>query len=179
MFSSVKGVVSTRVGYTGGDRSNPTYSTVCNGDGHTEAILIDFDPAVVSFQELLSVFFESHNPCVGTSTQYQSAVWPQSDAQKETVLRAIEAMEETRGRPVLTKVEPPKQFWDAEWYHQQYNNKNKLRLAMAAGVFICNNVPHGSFPGQEGLKTVLGGLVFLSLVPQLVAPFDNILSKLD
>jgi peptide-methionine (S)-S-oxide reductase len=100
-------------------------------------------------------------------------------AQKEAVFKAIERTEEARGRPVMTKVEAPKEFWDAEWYHQEYNNKNKIRLAMAAGVFACNNVPHGSFPGQEELKTVLGGLVFLSLVPQLVAPFDRLLAIFD
>ena len=70
-------------------------------------------------------------------------------------------------------------FWSAEWYHQQYNLKNKIRLALAFGVFVLNNIPHGSFPGQETAKTVLGGLVFLSLLPQLVAPFDRLLAVFD
>lgn len=175
----MNGVISTRVGYTGGDRSKPSYGSVCSGDGHTEALLIEFDPAIVSFDELLDRFLQEHDPCRAMTTQYQSAVWPQTEAQKEAVFAAIERVEEARGRPVMTKVEPPKEFWDAEWYHQQYNNKNKLRLAAAAGVFYCNNVPHGSFPGQEEVKTVLGGLVFLSLVPQLVAPFDRLLAIFD
>ena len=92
---------------------------------------------------------------------------------------ALDELEARRGRPVYTKVEPPKRFHDAEWYHRQYNKKNKLRLAAAAGVFLLNNAPHGSFPGQEQLKTVLGGAVFLSLLPQLVAPFDKILAVFD
>ena len=106
-------------------------------------------------------------------------MWPQTEAQKEAVFRAIERVEAARGRPVMTVVAPPKRFWEAEWYHQDYNTKNKLRLAAAAGVFYCNNIPHGSFPGQEAVKAVLGGAVFLSLVPQLVAPFDRLLAIFD
>lgn len=73
----------------------------------------------------------------------------------------------------------PKAWWDAEWYHQDYNNKNKLRLAAAAGVFALNNLPHGAFPGQEPLKAVLGGLVFASMIPQLVPGFDKMLAMFD
>lgn len=173
------GVIKTRVGYTGGDRADPNYGTVCNGDGHTEALKIDFDPSVVSFAKLLDMFMAQHDPCVPMTTQYQSAVWPQSQAQADAVVAAIERVENERGRPVYTKVEKPKQWHDAEWYHQDYNNKNKLRLAAAFGVFVLNNIPHGSFPGQEPLKTVLGGAVFVSLLPQLVSPFDRLLSMLD
>ena len=173
------GVIKTRVGYTGGDRADPNYGTVCNGDGHTEALKIDFDPSVVSFAKLLDMFMAQHDPCVPMTTQYQSAVWSQSQAQADAVVAAIERVENERGRPVYTKVEKPKQWHDAEWYHQDYNNKNKLRLAAAFGVFVLNNIPHGSFPGQEPLKTVLGGAVFVSLLPQLVSPFDRLLSMLD
>lgn len=172
-------MVSTRVGYTGGDRPDPTYGSVCAGDGHTEALKVEFDPSVVSYEALLAKFLSVHDPCVSMKTQYQSAVWPQNEAQKDAVLRALDELEARRGRPVYTKVEPPKRFHDAEWYHRQYNKKNKLRLAAAAGVFLLNNAPHGSFPGQEQLKTVLGGAVFLSLLPQLVAPFDKILAVFD
>jgi peptide-methionine (S)-S-oxide reductase len=175
----VKGVISTRVGYTGGDRAKPSYGSVCSGDGHTEAILIDFDPAVVSYRELLDLFFANHDPFARMATQYASAVWPQTEAQKVAVFAAIERTEAARGRPVTTRVEPPKKFWDAEWYHQQYNGKNKIRLALASAVFYCNYLPHGAFPGQEGVKTVLGGLVFASLLPQLVAPFDRLLAIFD
>ena len=172
-------MLRTRVGYTGGDSPDPTYGSVCAGDGHTEALKVEFDPSVVSYEALLDRFLSVHDPCVPMTTQYQSAVWPQNAAQKDAVLRALDAAEAARGRPVYTKVEPPKQFFNAEWYHRQYNKKNKLRLAAAAGVFLLNNAPHGSFPGQEQLKTVLGGAVFLSLLPQLVAPFDKILAVFD
>ena len=114
------------------------------------------------------------------TTQYQSAVWPQNDAQREAVLAAIDRYEAARGRTVTTRVlDGDAKFWSAEWYHQQYNLKNKIRLSMAFGVFVLNNIPHGSFPGQETAKTVLGGLVFLSLLPQLVAPFDRLLAVFD
>jgi len=175
----VNGVVRTMVGYTGGDRPDPTYGSVCNGDGHTEALKVEFDPSVVSYEQLLETFLSVHDPCVPMNTQYQSAVWPQNDAQKEAVLAALDRAEQKRGRPVYTKVAPPKEFHNAEWYHRQYNLKNKLRLGAAAGVFALNNMPHGSFPGQEILKTILGGAVFLSLLPQLVAPFDRLLAIFD
>ena len=168
------------MGYTGGDRENPTYGTVCNGDGHTEALRVEFDPNRVSYEKLLDVFMSEHDPCRPMTTQYQSAVWPQNDAQREAVLAAIDRYEAARGRTVTTRVlDSDAKFWSAEWYHQQYNLKNKIRLALAFGVFVLNNIPHGSFPGQETAKTVLGGLVFLSLLPQLVAPFDRLLAVFD
>ena len=174
------GVISTRVGYTGGDRANPTYASVCGGDGHTEAIRVEFDPSVLSYEDLLDRFWlANHDPCQPLNPQYRSAVWPQNDAQRRAVLAKLDEVERLRGRPVYTVVEAPKTFWNAEWYHQQYNNKNKLRLAAALGVFALNNLPHGAFPGQETAKTLLGGLVFASLLPQLVAPFDRILSAFD
>ena len=78
------------MGYTGGDRENPTYGTVCNGDGHTEALRVEFDPNRVSYEKLLDVFMSEHDPCRPMTTQYQSAVWPQNDAQREAVLAAID-----------------------------------------------------------------------------------------
>ncbi len=167
------------VGYTGGDSGDPTYGSVCAGDGHTEALKVTFDPAIVSYESLLDKFLSTHDPCVPMNTQYQSAVWPQNEAQKEAVLAALDRTEAARNRPVYTKVAPSKEFHNAEWYHRSYNKKNKLRLSAAAGVFLLNNMPHGTFPGQEVLKTVLGGAVFLSLLPQLVAPFDRLLAIFD
>ena len=172
-------MLSTRVGYTGGDAPSPSYGSVCAGDGHTEALKIEFDPSVVSYRSLLDVLLAQHDPCVSFTTQYQSAVWPTTEAQKNAVMDALDAYEAKRGRAAMTTVAPPKAWHDAEWYHQRYNAKNKIRLALFAGVFACNALPHGSFPGQEQLKTVLGGLVFLSLLPQLFAPIDNVLSKFD
>ena len=85
------------MGYTGGDRADPNYGTVCNGDGHTEALKIDFDPSVVSFAKLLDMFMAQHDPCVPMTTQYQSAVWPQSQAQADAVVAAIEAYRAAKG----------------------------------------------------------------------------------
>jgi peptide-methionine (S)-S-oxide reductase len=97
----VPGVIKTRVGYTGGDRADPNYGTVCNGDGHTEALKIDFDPSVVSFAKLLDMFMAQHDPCVPMTTQYQSAVWPQSQAQADAVVAAIERVENDAGQAGL------------------------------------------------------------------------------
>jgi peptide-methionine (S)-S-oxide reductase len=102
-FSSVPGVTSTSVGYTGGDSSKPSYGSVCSGDGHTEAIKINFDPSKVSYNELVDMFMTQHDPHSKMPTQYQSAVWPQNKAQEESVFNAIEKIE-ARGRTVFTKV---------------------------------------------------------------------------
>ena len=151
---------------------------MCNGDGHTEALRVEFDPERVSYEKLLGVFMSEHDPCRPMTTQYQSAVWPQNDAQRGCP-RRNRPIRGGRGRTVTTRVlDSDAKFWSAEWYHQQYNLKNKIRLALAFGVFVLNNILHGSFPGQETAKTVLGGLVFLSL-PQLVAPFDRLLAVFD
>ena len=101
---------------------------------HAEAIRVEFDPAVVTYEALLDLFMQQHNPFQQTKTQYQSAVWPQTPEQERAVLALIARVEESSGRPVMTRVEAPTEWWDAEWYHQQYNTKNKLRLA--AGPYI-------------------------------------------
>ena len=82
------------MGYTGGKTENPTYGTVCGGDGHTEALKVEFDPRVISYDDLLNAFWEEHNPSgYKPKAQYKSAIWPTSESQKEKALasRAIEA----------------------------------------------------------------------------------------
>ena len=103
-FSSVQGVISTTVGYTGGDSSKPSYGSVCSGDGHTEAIKINFNPSEVSYDKLVDLFMAQHDPLSKMPTQYQSAVWPQNKAQEQSVFNAIEKIEAARGRTVFTKV---------------------------------------------------------------------------
>jgi peptide-methionine (S)-S-oxide reductase len=131
VFWETEGVYSTEVGYAGGFTPNPTYQEVCSGrTGQTEAVRVVFDPAKVSVEALLKVFWESHDPTQGmrqgndVGTQYRSAIYPSSEAQ----LRAAEASRVTYGqrlekagyRPISTEILPVGEFYPAEDYHQQY-----------------------------------------------------------
>ncbi|MCW2631162.1 MAG: Peptide methionine sulfoxide reductase MsrA [Pseudonocardia sp.] len=131
IFWQTPGVYSTAVGYSGGLTPNPTYEEVCSGlTGHTEAVLVVFDPAQVSFETLLKVFWEGHDPTQGMrqgndrGTQYRSAAYYADDAQRE----AIEASAKTYGDAlrtaghgeITTEIAPAGPFYYAEDYHQQY-----------------------------------------------------------
>jgi len=106
-YKSIPGVVNTVVGYTGGTTANPTYNTVCRNDGHTEAIKVEFDPGVISYEELMRTFF-SEAGGGGGKTQYQSAVWPQTDEQKAVAQRLADERHSTvRPLPTLTLTPTP------------------------------------------------------------------------
>lgn len=111
------------MGYTGGTYAEPTYNTVCRGDGHTEAIKIEYDPSIVSYDKLLDVFFKEHTPVRKSKAQYKSAVWVHDKAQKEKVEQKIKEVQSSLGREVVTDVEPVKEWHDAEEYHQNYIKK--------------------------------------------------------
>jgi len=123
------GVLSTRVGYTGGDTPNATYNLVKTGrTGHAEAIEIVYDPALMSFEKLLQWFFQIHDPTTkdrqgnDIGTQYRSAIWYADDEQRETaekVIADVEASGKWPG-PVVTEVAPLGDFWEAEREHQDY-----------------------------------------------------------
>ena len=134
-FWQTPGVVSTAVGYTGGFTPNATYSDVCSGlTGHAEAVLVVFDPQRISYDDLLRVFWESHDPTQGmqqgndVGTQYRSAVFYMDDAQREAATRSRDAYQERLtqagyGR-ITTEIVPATEFYYAEDYHQQYLAKN-------------------------------------------------------
>ena len=133
VFDDVKGVESVTSGYMGGQRENPTYEQVCTGvSGHAEVVQIVFDPQVVSFKELLQIFFVIHDPTTlnrqgnDVGTQYRSAVFYHSDAQKAAAAGAIEEL--TRAKlysdPVVTELSPASTFYPAESYHQEYFARN-------------------------------------------------------
>ena len=136
-------MVSTRVGYTGGDSPDPTYGSVCAGDGHTEALKVEFDPSVVSYEALLAKFLSVHDPCVSMTTQYQSAVWPQNRRRRRGAAGAGRARGR-RGR-LTHQGGAPEAVPRRGVVPQAVQQKNKLRLAAAAGVFLLNNAPHGSY----------------------------------
>ena len=133
-FQSMKGVVSTRVGYTGGQMKDPTYQDICTDTtGHAEAVEVTYDPALLSYEQLLSEFFRIHDPTTPDrqgpdfGSQYRSAIFyhdgPQHAAADASIIRL-----EQSGRyrqPVVTQVVPAREFYEAEEYHQQYLAKNK------------------------------------------------------
>ena len=125
-----KGVVSTRVGYTGGTVKAPSYELVCTGQtGHMEAVEVVFDPAKVSYEELLGIFWESHNPYRSDGqgpdigSQYRAAVFYHSPEQKKLAEESRAALQKKSGRPVATMIVEAKEFYPAEEYHQQYFEK--------------------------------------------------------
>ena len=134
-FWETAGVYATAVGYAGGQTPNPTYQEVCTGNtGHAEVVLVVFDPAVVSFEAVLKVFWESHDPTQGMrqgndiGTQYRSAIYTMNDDQQAEANRSRDAYQGELGRAglgnITTEVLPLDTFYYAEDYHQQYLAKN-------------------------------------------------------
>jgi len=125
-FQHASGVLSTRVGYTGGHKPNPTYEEVCSGEtGHAEALEITFDPTKTSFEELARLFFEIHDPTQvdrqgpDMGAQYRSAIFYLDEEQRQTAEKLIQILR-NRGYAVATKLLAATEFWPAEGYHQRY-----------------------------------------------------------
>ena len=134
-FRQVPGVLETAVGYTGGATPDPTYEDVCTDrTGHAEAVEVEFDPARVTYEKLLDVFWENHDPTQknrqgpDVGTQYRSGIFFQSPEQKSAA-QASKASLEASGRfkrPIATEITPASTFWRAEDYHQRYLEKRGL-----------------------------------------------------
>ncbi len=135
IFWQIPGVWSTAVGYVAGSTLNPTYQEVCSGrTGHTEAVLVVYDPKVVSYEGLLKVFWENHDPTQGmrqgndVGTQYRSGVYPLNDAQASAAEASKAAYERELAKyrmgPITTEIAAPGPFYYGEDYHQQYLAKN-------------------------------------------------------
>jgi peptide-methionine (S)-S-oxide reductase len=132
-FRNVPGVVETAVGYEGGTTPNPTYEDVCSHrTGHAEVVEVDFDPEQVSYEELLDVFWEEHDPTqlnrqgADVGSQYRSVVFFHSPEQEETALESRARAQMRFDRPIATEIVPAQPFWRAEDYHQQYLVKRGL-----------------------------------------------------
>lgn len=143
LVRKLPGVVSTQVGYTGGDVANATYE---NHEGHAEAVEITFDPKKISYEDILLFFFKMHNPTtpnqqgndIGTS--YRSAIFYHDEEQRQ-IAEKVKARVDKSGawkRPVVTEIVPAKKFWTAEAYHQHYLQKNP-------GGYTCHYVRNISF----------------------------------
>jgi peptide-methionine (S)-S-oxide reductase len=132
-FRQVKGVVSTAVGYSGGHLPNANYKDVCSGKtGHAEVVEVEYDPAVVSYDDLLKVFWENHNPTTlnrqgpDIGTQYRSAIYFHSPAQEAAARASKEQAQAQFKNKIVTEITPASEFWRAEDYHQQYLEKRGL-----------------------------------------------------
>jgi peptide-methionine (S)-S-oxide reductase len=135
-FREIPGVISTTVGYTGGTLKNPTYQDVCSGrTGHAEALEVEFDPARVSYLELLAMFWKSHDPTTlnrqgpDVGSQYRSAIF-YHDAEQEKEARESKAIlekEKIFKRPIVTEITPATEFYRAEDYHQRYFERRGIR----------------------------------------------------
>ena len=134
IFSKTNGITSTAVGYTGGNKENPTYEDVCTDlTGHAEAVQVEYDPEKISYSELVKIFFENHNPTTlnrqgpDVGTQYRSGIFYHDDDQKNTASDMIEKLnplaKEKFGTDIVTKVLPASKFYMAEEYHQKYFQK--------------------------------------------------------
>jgi len=134
-FAKVPGVVSTQVGYTGGHTENPTYKDVCTDrTGHAEAAEITYDPAQISYQQLLDVFWNIHDPTTlnrqgpDVGTQYRSAIFYHNKDQHGAAIASKRKLEQSRrfDKPIVTEITPASKFYRAEEYHQHYFEKHGL-----------------------------------------------------
>jgi peptide-methionine (S)-S-oxide reductase len=131
-FRKVKGVVSTSAGFMGGNVKKPTYKSVCSGKtGHAETVEMVYDPKIVSYNELLEVFWKIHDPTalnrqgLDIGTQYRSAIFYHNDKQKEAALKSKEKHQKLLKKEIVTEIVPSKGFYMAEEYHQQYLEKKQ------------------------------------------------------
>lgn len=135
VFERINGVTDVISGYAGGDKINPTYEEVCQGNtNHAEVIQISYDPTIISYTDLLIIFWKSHDPTTvnrqgaDTGSQYRSIILTHNDDQKILAERSLEKITEARlySSPIVTQIEPLKTFYIAENYHQDYfrNNPN-------------------------------------------------------
>jgi peptide-methionine (S)-S-oxide reductase len=147
VFWQAPGVWTTAVGYAGGFTPNPTYEEVCSGStGHTEAVLVVFDPALTSYEELLRLFWEGHDPTQGmrqgndVGTQYRSAIYWHDDAQRATAERSAELfgarLREQGFGEITTEIAEAGPFYYAEDYHQQYLHKNPAGYCGLGGTGV-------------------------------------------
>jgi peptide-methionine (S)-S-oxide reductase len=134
VYLEVKGVTSVVSGYTGGHVAHPTYEQVCVGDtGHAEVVQLEFDPAVISYRDVLEIFFTIHDPTTlnrqgnDVGTQYRSVIYAQSPQQEAMARQVIAEMAHVWDAPIVTELAPAQEFYRAEDYHQDYFRQHPLQ----------------------------------------------------
>jgi len=146
-FWDIEGVYTTAAGYAGGHTPNPSYEEVCSGmTGHNEVVLVVYDPEVVSFQNLLKVFWESHNPTQGMrqgndrGTQYRSGIYYTEETQGEQARLSLQNYQQKLSANgldrITTEIQPAREFYYAEGYHQQYLGKNPAGYCGLGGTGV-------------------------------------------
>ncbi len=135
-FRKIKGVVNTSAGYTGGHTKNPSYEEVCTDrTGHAEAVLVEFDPKQVKYEELLDVFWKNHNPTtlnrqgLDFGTQYRSAIFYHNEKQRKAAIESKQKLGKSGKyrKPIVTEIVPAAEFYRAEEYHQRYLEKKGVK----------------------------------------------------
>jgi methionine-S-sulfoxide reductase len=135
-FDKLKGVISTKAGYTGGQKLQPTYNEVsAGGTGHAESVLIEFDPSKISYQQLLDVFWRQIDPTdaggqfVDRGSQYLTVIFYHNEKQRQLAEQSRDVLETSGrfGKSIVTRIVPAATFWSAEEYHQHYADKNPIR----------------------------------------------------
>lgn len=134
VYDNVKGVESATSGYSGGQTNNPTYKEVCGGNsGHAEVVQIKFDPKIVSYEKLLEIFWQIHDPTTlnrqgnDVGTQYRSVIYYENEEQKNIAIKSRDLAQKKFSAKIVTQIEPLGKFYKAEDYHQNYfkNNPNQ------------------------------------------------------
>jgi peptide-methionine (S)-S-oxide reductase len=166
LFGSLDGVIRTRVGYAGGTRENPTYHSL--GD-HTETIQIDYDPTQISYEELLEVYWGSHNPALQPwSRQYMSIIFYHDSSQRELALESKRSEETSSGQQVYTEIIPFSEFYLAEDYHQKYHLQQVPELMEELATIYPNFVDFVDSTAVARINGYAGGHVsFQELQEQL------------
>lgn len=151
VYSDLKGVQKVESGYSGGNVPNPGYEEVCSGDtGHAEVVQLTFDPMVISYKDILEVFFSIHDPTTlnrqgaDVGTQYRSVILYHNENQKEIAEEVIEGSRKNFSQPVVTQLVPFKEFYKAEGYHQEYfaNNPNQPYCRAVVGPKVAKFRKH-------------------------------------
>jgi peptide-methionine (S)-S-oxide reductase len=132
VLQRIEGVLSITSGYAGGTTPNPTYEEVCTGEtGHAEAVQVAFDPSLISYDEILDIFWQAHDPTTlnrqgpDTGTQYRSAIFYVDDAQRQAAEKSKKKAQSKFRDPIVTELLPLDTFWKAEDYHQNYYNTHQ------------------------------------------------------
>lgn len=151
VYSDLKGVEKVESGYSGGNAPNPSYEDVCTGDtGHAEVVQLTFDPKVISYKDLLEIFFSIHDPTTlnrqgaDTGTQYRSVILYHDENQKKIAEKVIEESRKNFNQPIVTQLVPFKAFYKAEDYHQEYflNNPNQPYCQVVVGPKVAKFRKH-------------------------------------
>lgn len=134
VFQQMEGITAVESGYTGGQVADPSYEQICEGTtGHAEVVRLSFDPAVVSFREILEVFFTIHDPTTlnrqvnDVGTQYRSVIYYHTPQQQDTARQVISEMANVWDAPIVTELNPAETYYKAESYHQNYFRQNPLQ----------------------------------------------------